>query len=176
MEHFVSMPQMHGVYSYTIHISTRHHYIYVKGHVLLYPSRILHYTSWVFWQILMNLSSLVSILSEIEHAPKTKNPGKVALQKTKKQGLWELLLANTRYLIFSNRGIQHFRSTQMCSENMQQIYRRTPKYDFNKVAFFLKMNNLAMKNYRGALKICMSFGAEYLETEVYLYVIEDIYC
>ena len=33
-----------------------------------------------------------------------------------------------------------------------------------------------MKNYRGALKICMSFGAEYLETEVYLYVIEDIYC
>ena len=33
-----------------------------------------------------------------------------------------------------------------------------------------------MKNYRAALKICMSFGAEYLETEVYLYVIEDIYC
>ena len=86
LDHFVSMPQMHGVYSYTIHISTRHHYIYVKGHVLLYPSRILHYTSWVFWHILMNLSSLVSILSETEHAPKTKNPVKIALQKTKLRG------------------------------------------------------------------------------------------
>ena len=129
---------MHGAYSHTVHISTRYHYIYAKGHVFLYPSRILHYTSWVFWRILMNLSSLVSHLKWNRTCPKDEKPrysSTAEEQTTRDFGNYFLLTQDTLYFQIGDYSISEA-ATQRCSEIMKLICRRTPKYDFNKVAFF----------------------------------------
>ena len=65
-------------------------------------------------------------------------------------------LAKTRYQKQPSRGVLRKR----CSENMQQIYRRTsmPKCDFNKVALNYAANLLSVKLLYNFIEIVYGMG------------------